>query len=46
MQKARKGGNAKRKNQKKSVLSNVEVTQKFQMSKGRSKEQTRGDRWG
>jgi hypothetical protein len=32
--------------QKKSVLSNVEVIQKFQKSKGRSKEHTHGDGWG
>jgi hypothetical protein len=32
--------------QKKSVLSNVEVMQKFQMSKGDQKEHTRGDGWG
>jgi hypothetical protein len=31
--------------QKKSVLSNVEVIQKFQKSKGQSKEHTRGDGW-
>jgi hypothetical protein len=36
----RKGGNAKRKDQKKSVLSNVEVMQKFQMSKRAIKKNT------
>jgi hypothetical protein len=36
----RKGGNAKRKDQKKSVLSNVEVMQKFQMSKMAIKKNT------
>jgi hypothetical protein len=30
----KKSGNAKRKDQKKSLLSNVEVIQKFQMLKG------------
>ena len=36
----RKGGNTKRKDQKKSVLSNVEVMQKFQMSKRAIKKNT------
>jgi hypothetical protein len=36
----RKGGNAKRKDQKKSVLSNVEAMQKFQMSKRAIKKNT------
>jgi hypothetical protein len=43
----RKGGNAKRKDQKKSVLSNVEVMQKnSNIKKGDQKEHTRGDGWG